>query len=517
MPGSRLRPVIVAGVLLLSAVPPAVAQTSLTGPQGEGLYLPPAAPTMPMTPENPASVGGNASAPLASGPLTTRIGTVALQNGLPSVGGGLQAIESEVIFQRALQVYLWGLPLVTMQRWMEAHERAFSAGPGDRVLYEHMPDIAGFLTPAPDVALVAAFVDLSAGPVVVEVPAGKFSGSIVDFWQRPVSAVGQAGPDRGRGGRYLLLGPGQKVPALPPGYQVVRPATQKALVALQIADPSQNAAAVAAALHIGDFTDRHTANKGSVVRPDSRPWSMVPPAGMEYWQVLSEALQGGASAADPIAAQAADLGLAPGATFAPSDTQAAALKDAADVAPLLAATLAFARPDTQPYRRDSRWFVFAAPQKDAGAEATAAFFYQALTATQPLSVRLSLLGESRLATYRDASGDWFDGGRAYRLRIPANVPVSQYWTLAIYDSATRGPVENIPLKFSLSSREGLRRNADGTVDILLSPAAPAAGGERNWLQTVPGRAWFAVLSLHGPLEAASNGSWKIGDIAPVAP
>jgi hypothetical protein len=64
---------------------------------------------------------------------------------------------------------------------------------------------------------------------------------------------------------------------------------------------------------------------------------------------------------------------------------------------------------------------------------------------------------------------------------------------------------------SLGSREKPAQNADGSTDLYLGPKAPT-GNEGNWLATVPGRGYFAIIRLYGPTEAALNKSWKPGDI-----
>jgi hypothetical protein len=64
---------------------------------------------------------------------------------------------------------------------------------------------------------------------------------------------------------------------------------------------------------------------------------------------------------------------------------------------------------------------------------------------------------------------------------------------------------------SLGSRDKPVMNADGSTDVYFGPSAPA-GKERNWLATVPGKGYFAILRLYGPTEAAIDKSWKPGDI-----
>jgi hypothetical protein len=67
---------------------------------------------------------------------------------------------------------------------------------------------------------------------------------------------------------------------------------------------------------------------------------------------------------------------------------------------------------------------------------------------------------------------------------------------------------------SLGSRDKPAQNADGSTDLYLGPKPPA-GKEVNWLATVRGRGYFAILRLYGPTEAAMDMSWKPGDIVKI--
>jgi hypothetical protein len=66
---------------------------------------------------------------------------------------------------------------------------------------------------------------------------------------------------------------------------------------------------------------------------------------------------------------------------------------------------------------------------------------------------------------------------------------------------------------SLGSRDKPVQNADGSTDLYLSPKAP--DGKANWLATVRGKGYFAILRLYAPTETAINKSWKPGDIEKV--
>ena len=125
------------------------------------------------------------------------------------------------------------------------------------------------------------------------------------------------------------------------------------------------------------------------------------------------------------------------------------------------------------------------------------------------------VGQAYLGAYHDADGAWLDGGKQYTLHVPPNPPAKQFWSLTVYDTHTRGLVDNAQQVADKSSRTpDLARNADGSVDLYMGPTAPP-GKEKNWIPTIPGKAWFAYFRLYAPTEAYLDASWKLPDIARV--
>jgi hypothetical protein len=122
-------------------------------------------------------------------------------------------------------------------------------------------------------------------------------------------------------------------------------------------------------------------------------------------------------------------------------------------------------------------------------------------------------GQAYLSSYRDKHGQWFDGAKSYRLHVPANVPAKQWWSVALYDIETRCFMDTPYDKAELGSRSDTIRNADGSVDLTFGPTAPKGEAEKNWIPTVPGRAWFTYFRLYAPLQPYFDASWELPDIA----
>jgi hypothetical protein len=125
--------------------------------------------------------------------------------------------------------------------------------------------------------------------------------------------------------------------------------------------------------------------------------------------------------------------------------------------------------------------------------------------------KTSGVGQAYLATYRSKDGHAFDGAKTYRLHVPPNSPAKNFWSVTLYDLDTRTYIDNKEEIADRSSRADLSKNADGSVDLYFGPKAPV-GLEKNWIPTLPGKAWFAYFRLYGPTDAYFDKSWLLPDI-----
>ena len=116
-----------------------------------------------------------------------------------------------------------------------------------------------------------------------------------------------------------------------------------------------------------------------------------------------------------------------------------------------------------------------------------------------------------MIAFTDGEGEPLLGDDTYRLRLPPNVPAAIFWSVTLYDASNASGLANGQLFPSLGSRDKPAQNADGSTDLYFGHKAPQ-GKEANWLATVPGKGYFAILRLYGPTETALDKSWKPGDI-----
>lgn len=448
-------------------------------------------------------------------------GNVPLRLGLPADNAAISSLYDEMDLQRATQAYLWALPIVGFAEWQASTRTAFGAGNGDMVIYESIKDKLGILTANATTPYIGGFPDLSqTGPLVVDYPAGATAGGVGDFWQRPVTDMGETGPDRGRGGKYLLVGPGQQVPATA-GYRVIQSPTNNVFIAFRVLDPDPaKAAELVQRFRMYPYRDRAAPPPTRFRRPDGRTWSQMPPHGFAYWERLNDIVQ-----REPVMerdrimmAMLKPLGLEKGQPFKPDARQRRILEQGARLGELMAQANSFAnRNPAAVYRPDSHWeyVIILDPSQEAATytqlDERAKYFYEAVTTTKGMVTRTPGVGQAYLGAHRDDTGNWLDGGRSYRLHVPPNPPAKLFWSVTVYDSLTRVLIDNPQQIADRSSRNDIARNADGSVDIYFGPTAPP-GHEKNWIPTLPGKAWFAYFRLYGPLEPYFDKSWKLPDI-----
>ena len=139
------------------------------------------------------------------------------------------------------------------------------------------------------------------------------------------------------------------------------------------------------------------------------------------------------------------------------------------------------------------------------------FFYSAFSTSNAMFLAMPGKGSQYAGAFFDADGDRPAGGTDYTLHIPADVPVANYWSLVLYDADTRCLIDNGGELSSIASNHNLTLNPDGSADLPFGPQPPA-DGPVNWIQTVPGRNWFAALRPYGPTQDFFDRNWTPGDI-----
>jgi len=452
--------------------------------------------------------------------VQTRIGELSFDVGYPTTETA-EKLYDELDFQRATQAYIWALPAVGFHALHLAHLNNFDAPNGAVVLYKDLADKAGMLTPNITTLYAFSFWDLAAqGPLVVEVPAGLTAGGVLDIWQRPITDMGQTGPDQGQGAKYLILPPGS--PDMnPEGYIVVHSPTNQVWFASRGLDPDKAVAEATIRQHrLYAWADREAPAETPFIPVGGREWASAQPTDLSYWHYLSD-LFANEQVEDRdrmMFAMLRPLGLIPGQPFAPDARQSAILTEAARMGDLMARTIAHdKRFDNATVYDGKHWEYANLVELDQEAtgysqlDERGSWFYEAIGNSVGMQGRILGFGQVYLETSKDSAGNWLDGGKTYRMRVESNPPVRQFWSVTLYDNLTRGPVITAAGSADLSSRKpDLVTNADGSVDVYFGPTRPE--GATNFIETNPGQGWFPYFRFYGPTEAYFDKTWQLNDI-----
>jgi len=458
--------------------------------------------------------------------VETRLGTLRFADGFPD-DATVALLRDNLDFQRAVQAYLAVLPGASLAAQRRGF-RAFGADNGTVLLFESLLDARSlFLTLNTETVYAFAWLGLRGGPVVIDCPPAML-GMVNDVWGRYVGDLGLSGPDHGHGGSYLLLPPGYDG-EVPPGFHVLRPATYNNLCFLRgflvDGDPAPAAAAIRTHLRIYPLAEAARPRPTHIADVSGVPFSTIAPHDPSCFELVHELVEEEpADALDPeTLGLLASLGIAKGRRFAPDDRLRAILTEAALVGAATARANAYrTRLEAAFLYPGSAWctpFVggsHAFLQDHARLlDARTFMYFHAFGVSPAMAVRHVGAGSVIAAAFVDANGERLDGGRRYRLHLPAGIPARQFWSVVVYDTQTRSMLQTDQRFPSTGSqRAGLVANDDGSVDLEFGPTPPDGGESANWVQTMPDKGWSTMLRLYGPLQAFFDGSWRPSEIEP---
>lgn len=456
--------------------------------------------------------------------LHTRFGPVELVNDYPTAAS-TKALFDELDFERAVQAYIWATPLVAMESLRQSNVRDFGVPDGAVAINDSYtgPQLQT-LTANNTTIYAGSAVDLRNGPVVIDSPRGAY-GVIDDFWQRPVTEVGPFGPDKGNGGRFLLIPPGAEVP-VPTGYFPVHSQTNRVFYLARATVKDGNiAGAVDTLSKIGVYPLAGAASPPptQIIKTGGKPAQQVSPQGLAYWKMLSDALN--SETVEPrdrfFHAMLKPLGIEKGKPFQPDERQTKLLAEAASLGFRMSQALSMTpRLDNAKGYPGTQWdwVLTLNPDQEADhysqLDERTDYTFEAITVADGMIKQIPGAGSQYMSSARDKTGAWLDGGRPYRLRIPPNVPATEFWAVTVYDNMSRSMVDTDTRRPGVDSKQaGLQQSPDGSTDVYFGPTAPA-GKESNWIKTLPGKGWFAYFRWYGPTQSFFDKSWRLPDIEP---
>jgi hypothetical protein len=216
----------------------------------------------------------------------------------------------------------------------------------------------------------------------------------------------------------------------------------------------------------------------------------------------------------------ASIGIRKDKPFAPDARMKGILAEAAAVGNATARTIAFSTRDPDAYLYpNSEWkvcwigndFEFS-PGGVLNLDARTLYFYPAFGSSPALTLKMVGIGSQYATAERDAAGRYLNGSKTYRLHLPSNIPAKDFWSLTVYDPQTRSMLQTDQRFPSTGSqKKDIIINPDTSVDVYFGPEPPP-GKEANWIQTIPGKGWWVMLRLYGPLEPWFDKTWRPGEI-----
>ena len=491
--------------------------------------------------------------------VESRIGTLDFKDGQPSKQT-LEKVYDNLDFTHALRAFtdtLQGVSIHAIRKGIAS----VGAKDNEVIVFTELMDAKSlFLTANADTIYIIGSLDLSKGPMVIEVPP-QVLGTVQDAWFRWVIDVGLPGPDRGEGGKYLIVPPGYEG-ALPQGeFNVAHSKTIHGVwFARAFMENGNDPKPVVE--RIKKFTKVYPYSPGGVGTPiaeflagkarlgpikpppatvfhegSGKVMNTLPPNDWTYYEMLNEVVQQEpATALDPeLMGPIAAIGIVKGKPFAPDARMKKILTEALQVANATSRSL-FMNPRDRSwyYYPDANWqnMLFATghefetpiplitregvkPFPTTGyrqLDARTAFFYGVTGITPAMAMRLPGIGSTYLWTMLDSDGNYFDGAKTYKVTLPKGIPAEKFWSFTLYDTMTRSMLDT-PQRYPRAGSQSYpspaaEPNADGSTTVYFGPEQPDGVKRGNWIQTLPGKGFIPCLRLYSPLEPFFAKTWR---------
>ena len=460
--------------------------------------------------------------------VKTRLGTLNFERGYPT-DETMHKVFDEMDYQRAVQAYLWAYPVVSFESIRIGNKQDLGAELNDLIIADKFADATGLWLTANDTTIYAcANVDLGkSGPVVVEVPPGFIVGLIDDFWQRALTDLGLPGPDGDKGGKFVLLPPDYKGEIPKDGDHVLKGTMNNYNVMVRGIlrggmESAPDVVQTVRKMRIYPWSERANPPATKFISFSGKKVDTLPPQGIEYWARLAAVINN-----NPVherdrffMAMLKPLGIEKGKPFQPDARQRAILEDAARIGDAMGRTMLFNGEDRLSGATAFRgthwnWVVLNRPDQEtehySQLDERLHYTYGAIYTSPFIGSKKPGPGSEYVQAFKDKDGNRLDGGQSYRLHVPANVPAAAFWSLTLYDTATRSMIQNPSNDAAHSSYDKLKTNADGSVDFYFSPKA-LAGQESNWIETVPGKGFYPMFRFYTPKPGVFDGTWALPDI-----
>lgn len=439
------------------------------------------------------------------------------------------SLADRMSYHRAIDAAVWAMPLMNFKFYRDSLAEN-GVGPNDIGYNSQLQDWR-FQTATPNntTPYIHMYWNFDQGPVVIELPAsadgiGVF-GTIMDAWQRPLEDVGAKGRDRGLGAKYLLIPPGYNGKLLPKaivyeqathnGFAVLRPilaggATQENLA---------KATALTKKIKIYPLAKADNPPASSYVDVYGKMLEMTPKMDGSIYRHIHEMIQEERVLDRDMVMMGmlARLGIKKNEPYEP-DAKLQGMFDKAAPEALDYMIEQYHR-NLNPWMWDGKKWSALVPEPGSREtewryEFPSYYDYQARGALY-YAIITSIKNYGTATFYLDLAetpdGEWLDGSKNYKLVVPPDVPVTNFWSVTTYDLMTASYLRNIEKSTIDSTMKDVKKNADGSVDIYFGPE-PQKGKESNWLRTDPDRRFFLLGRFYGPEPALFDGTFELNDI-----
>jgi hypothetical protein len=499
--------------------------------------------------------------------VDSRLGTLDFVDGVPSPETS-ELVQDHLDFVHALNAYLNGFPGASTVALRKGIHEAGAEDNAILIFSELMGSESLFLTANADTVYFIGIVNLTSGPMVIDTPPQALA-LFDDMWFQWIVDFGLPGPDRGEGGRFLLVPPGYDGSLPDSGYHVRHSRTTRVLLLgrsfLTDDDPAPTVETIKSTLKIypyaqggfgtsiGTLLEGHVHPDPPADIPDTKfvegsgaAFNTIPPSDFGLFELLNELVQDEPADSNTnieLMGDLAAIGIVKGKPFKPNKRMREILEDAAAVGSATSRALVFDPRESEgfAYYDGSAWglplwvggYSFETPPPlvtkegikplpPTGARthnARTSFFYAYTGITPAMCMRLTGVGSQYIVAFKDADGNRLDGAKTYRVTLPADIPAARFWSLTLYDNETRSMLQT-PQRYPRAGSQSYptpaaTADADGSTTVTFGPEQPSDSPDGNWIQTDEDKGFFVILRCYSPLESYFDKSWRPSEIEAV--
>ncbi|MFJ1267099.1 DUF1254 domain-containing protein [Legionella lytica] len=453
------------------------------------------------------------------------------QNVVTLTPAQIQSAQDEQTVQQAVVAYRFWYPTVSAEAIFHGYREKNILDNKSLVILAATPQQLGF-TLNSDTPYGGGTLDLTQGPFVIELPPGPYIALVDDHHQRWIVDMGIPGPDRGKGGKYLIVPPNYDKP-IPEGYHVAHSSTYKLMLAIRaLPQGGDTAGALNSLRKIKVYPLASASNPQLVTYVDGDTFYMdTTPLrwekNIEYWKQLAKVINEEPILDEykPMYGLLASLGIEKGQPFNPDERMQAILTKAAEIGHSQMMLSSFTnQSENVLVWPDRKWQWIGTLENKGNFEtpwgidlaARDRWFAIAIAASPAMFSRAPGAGSLYWLGIRDKKNQYLDGSKSYQLTIPQPVPARLFWSVTVYDVETRSEIQTEQNKAVLGSLMDFKDvDKSKPVPLYFGPIPPADKNAR-WIKTIPGKNWFSLLRIYGPEALAFDGSWKPGDFEQIS-